>query len=139
MYTNTSEPKIHSLKVNIYISDKMACLQLPGQEKPFSFLQHEGCVVCFPSPAPLVACSSLTLGASAKTRLTILQCCPLHGPATTSLIVYSHPFALLCHQSFTLFLLACAEPRFTVLTHRSTYRKIGTFLPFYLLSSARQK
>ena len=41
------------------------------------------------------------------------------------------PFALLCHQSFTLFLLACAEPRFTVLpTHRSTYRKIGTFSTF---------
>ena len=41
------------------------------------------------------------------------------------------PFALLCHQSFTLFLLACAEPCFTVLlTHRSTYRKIGTFSTF---------
>ena len=94
-HTNTSEPKIHSLKVNIYISDKMASLQLPGQEKPFSFLQHEGCVVCCqlccPSPAPLVSYSSLTLGASAKTHLTILYCCPLHGSATTSLTVYSHP------------------------------------------------
>ena len=60
--------------------------------------------------------------------------CPLHGPATTSLIVYSHPFALPCHQSFTLFLLACAEPHFTVLLiHRSTYRKIGTFSTFCLL------
>ena len=38
--------------VHFTVSDKMACLQwaiLPGQEKPFTFLQHEGYVVCFPA------------------------------------------------------------------------------------------
>lgn len=31
------------------VPDKMACLQLPGQQKPFSFLQDDGCVICFPA------------------------------------------------------------------------------------------
>ena len=118
--------KPHSLQVfewvHFTVSDKMACLQLPGKEKPFSFLQHEGsllscCQLLPPLPSTLVSCSSSTLGASAKTLLTFLHCCPLHSLATTSLIVYSHTFALLCHQSFKLFLLAHAESHFTVLKY----------------------
>lgn len=67
--------------VHFTVSDKMACLPLPGQEKPFSFLPHEGslfscCQFLPPLPSALVSCSSFTLGASAKRLLTILHCCP---------------------------------------------------------------
>lgn len=70
--------------VHFTVSDKMACLQLPGQEEPFSFLQHEGsllscCQLLPPLPSALVSCSSFNLGASAKRLLTIVYCCPLQS------------------------------------------------------------
>lgn len=75
-----------------------------------------------PSPPPLpstpVSCCSLALGVSARTLLSFAQ-------SGYHIRVYSHPFATLCHQSFMLLLLACAEPHFSLLlTHKSTYRKI---------------
>lgn len=103
----------------------MACLQLAGWQKPFSFLQDDGCLpgllgLVLPAisftvpPSVLISCCSPPIAVSPRRLPTPTKSpfCPLRAPSRRSLFLSPPPLCPLVLQSFMLCLPACVEPPF---------------------------
>lgn len=140
LFFNTKKATLVSAAhvLHCIVTDKMACLQLAGWQKPFSFLHNDGCLpellglllpaVSFTVPPQHPHLLLLTSHRSLPEETSYTNKLPLLSSACS---IYKVPVSLsppLCSSSPPVFHVMsaclCWATCFFLLTHKSTYREI---------------